>query len=514
MARPRIKTLEISDFRAFPGPTVEKIELDGKNLLVYGENGSGKSTLYQALYHMFAVNWSPSDLTAELVWQSNRFTAPEHKGQSKVAVTYDDGKPPAIWSSAGHPANTEPGPADERIVNAAWANAILDYRSLLETNYDHGVDEVNLFHVCVNYLLRDYVTVGGDRLGEIWNRLDSKLKLKQIRKAQLDEINRDSRAFNDGLAEATAAILPLINPLLEKLKRDEVRVTALTPSRIAYNNATGKEAREYDGCKIIPQITFSGIEIDYPQLFLNEARLSALALAIYFAGRKLAENQTKNDMPRIMVLDDVIIGLDQSNRLPILEVLGDEFSDWQIILLTHDRVWFEMAKAHLPDKGAQAWTALEMFEGIEPNGITRPILRPKNMDVITDNLNLATAFLADHHDNAAAVHTRMAFEQVLKKFCERKGVPVAFKSNPKDLNTENLLNAIDAWLGSDARRAPQKAVLDPHLSNAKACRSVILNPYSHSTPVTLVAAEIQTAIDAVRTLNSELNKAFPKNANP
>ena len=508
MVRPRITTLEICDFRAFPGPTVEKIKLDGKNLLIYGENGSGKSTLFQALYGMFAVNWSPQELADELVWQANRFTPPEHKGQSKVAVTYDDGRSPAVWSSAGHPANAEPGPADDRIVNAAWANAILDYRSLLETNYDHGIEEVNLFHVCVNYLLRDYVTVSGDRLGEIWNRLDNKLKLKQIRKAQLDEINIDSRAFNDGIAEATAAILPLINPLLKKLKHEEVKVVSLTPSRIAYNNATGKEARDYNDCKISPQISFNGIEIDYPQLFLNEARLSALALAIYFAGRKLAENQTKNDMPRIMVLDDVLIGLDQSNRLPVLEVLGDEFSDWQIILLTHDRVWFEMAKAHLSDKGAQAWTPLEMFEGIEPNGVTRPVQRPNNMDVITDNLTLAATFLANHHDNAAAVHTRMAFEQSLKKFCERKGVPVAFKPNPKDLTTENLLNAIDTWL-SDAKRAVQKAALDPHLTAARACRSVILNPYSHSTPVTLVTAEIQTAIDAVTTLNAELKKAFP-----
>ena len=33
----RIKRLTLTDFRAFPGPAPTTFELDGKNLLVYGE---------------------------------------------------------------------------------------------------------------------------------------------------------------------------------------------------------------------------------------------------------------------------------------------------------------------------------------------------------------------------------------------------------------------------------------------------------------------------------------------
>ena len=51
-----------------------------------------------------------------------------------------------------------------------------------------------------------------------------------------------------------------------------------------------------------------------------------------------------------MVLDDVLIGLDQSNRLPVLQLLDKHFADWQMILLTYDRVWFEMARFHLSDR--------------------------------------------------------------------------------------------------------------------------------------------------------------------
>lgn len=38
------------------------------------------------------------------------------------------------------------------------------------------------------------------------------------------------------------------------------------------------------------------------------------------------------------MLDDVVIGLNHSNRLPLLDVLNSMFVDWQIVLLTHDLV--------------------------------------------------------------------------------------------------------------------------------------------------------------------------------
>ena len=49
----RIKSLSLCDFRAFPAPVL--IQLNSKNLLVYGENGSGKSSIFYALQHFFSL---------------------------------------------------------------------------------------------------------------------------------------------------------------------------------------------------------------------------------------------------------------------------------------------------------------------------------------------------------------------------------------------------------------------------------------------------------------------------
>lgn len=428
--RPRIKTIEICDFRVFPGPTPVRIELGSKNLFIFGENGVGKSTIFQALDGLFAYGLTSEELAQELKEQANLFTEDADKGQTFVSITYDDDKPAAIWSAKGHPADTIPGPADERIVNAAWAKAILDYRSLLKTNYDHGDNEVNLFDVCVERLLRDYPTITGERLGDLWQRLQAKLSLGQLRKAQLTEINDDSRKLNDGLDEAARAILPLINPILNDLGYEDIQVVGLVPKRIAYNNASSKGDRAYLDRTVTPEITFQGKPVAYPQLFLNEARLSALALAIYFAGRKLAESQTKNDMPRLMVLDDVLIGLDQANRVPLLDVLAKYFADWQVVILTHDRIWFDIARHY--QRVGQAdrfWTYWQLHQPQDHH--FAPIATDIDSSVAAQALATARRFLKDGHVHAAGNAARLATEFGLREFCDTKGVLVPYVLPPK-----------------------------------------------------------------------------------
>ena len=485
--RPRIKTIEICDFRAFPGPTPVTIELDGYNLFLFGENGVGKSTIFQALDGMFAYGESPEDLQSTLEDQANRFTPEGGRGNSYVSITYDK-LPVAKWSSSGHPANTTPGPADERVVNAAWTKAILDYRSLLATNYDHG-DEVNLFYVCVNSLLRDYQAIGGDRLGEVWKRLEEILERGRLGDVQLQQINDDSRLFNDGLAEALDEILPLINPILDRLGHADIRVSKLTAKRIAYNNSSSRERRAYDDCEVVPEITFHGQPIDYPQYFLNEARLSALALAIYFAGRKLAEKQTKNDMPRIMVLDDVLIGLDQANRVPLLDVLANDFQDWQVIILTHDRVWFDIARHY--QRVGQAdkhWTYWQLHQ---PQDHTfAPLATDVNSSIAAQALTTARRFLKDGHVHAAGNAARLATEFALREFCSEKGIDVPYVQPPGFPPASKFLECIERF---DKPHRHYKPVID----SLRMYTTTLLNPLSHGGTAEVTPSEITGAIEVV-----------------
>ena len=64
--------------------------------------------------------------------------------------------------------------------------------------------------------------------------------------------------------------------------------------------------------------------------------------------------------PRLLVLDDVLIGLDISHRIPVLKLLRKEFHDWQLILMTHDRVWYDLAREYTRHEGM--WTYFTMRE--------------------------------------------------------------------------------------------------------------------------------------------------------
>ncbi|MDR6114494.1 MULTISPECIES: AAA family ATPase [unclassified Sphingomonas] len=494
MARPRIKTLEICDFRAFPGPAPVTIELAGKNLFLFGENGVGKSTIFHALDGLFAVNTSADELKALLIKEANRFTPGDKRGDSRVAVTYDDGELSATWSKDGHPIDVAPGPANERIVNTAWAKAILDYRSLLATNYDHE-DEVNLFWVCVEGLLRDYV-FEGERIGEVWQRLLAMLERPQLREAQIREINQDSRRLNNGLAEALDAVTPLINPLLDDLGHGDVRVAALVPKRIAYNNSGRKEWRDFNDCEITPAITFHGGAVEHPQLFLNEARLSALALAIYFAGRKLAEQQARNDMPRIMVLDDVLIGLDQANRLPLLDVLCKHFQDWQVILLTHDRTWFDIGRQYLRKGGPPHWRGRAdeywTFWQLHQHGDHRdvPIATELGASVAAQALTVARRFVKDGHVHAAGNAARLATEFALREFCAVKDVSVPYVQPPGFLPASKFLECIEIF---DKGSQHYKSIID----SVRMYTTILLNPLSHGGTAEVTPNEVLAAIEVV-----------------
>ena len=178
----KIKTISLTDFRAFPGPEPATFELDGKNLLVYGENGSGKSSLFKALSGFFAYGPPPPRLPT----LKNSFSG-QSLGNTSVNVVLDNGlaaawrmqlvaefKPhygPALPGPSleeDHPANrTQPGMIE--IEQAAKFSACLDYRTLLGTNYKHGNEAINLFESMVSELLAGFVDLATNRtIRQLW----------------------------------------------------------------------------------------------------------------------------------------------------------------------------------------------------------------------------------------------------------------------------------------------------------------------------------------------------------
>ena len=98
----------------------------------------------------------------------------------------------------------------------------------------------------------------------------------------------------------------------------------------------------------IPIYEGKTVKINKAQSFLNEAKLTAIALAIRLAVLKKTLATNAGASLKVLVLDDLMISLDMSNREKILDLLMNKYrQSYQIILMTHDRSFFEDAKFHI-----------------------------------------------------------------------------------------------------------------------------------------------------------------------
>lgn len=505
----RIQRISLTDFRAFPGPAPVTFELDGKNLLVYGENGAGKSSLFHALRDFFSLK--PS---GELSSHKNIFSD-SPGGSCKVSVTLSEPSTQTVdWTAEQHPCNLNfkrPvnswsdyffGGSDPRVVDAARKSAFLDYKSLLETNYKHGSDTINLFALAVSSLLRDFsVTVSGgteSTIGELWQAVKhaEQEALIGTRTSRKDQKVRDACvAFNVAFRSALEQLLPKANEVLQALGWHNLVLTQLNSPGVTYQTAHLRRDRKLDGLSLTPEITYRTEPLPRPQLFLNEARLSGLALALFLGGRLACVPAGETQALKLLVLDDVLVGLDHSNRLPVLDVLACIFGGWQVVLLTHDRTWFELTQSHVDEK---AWNCVEIYEGDAQAEAPCPIVRTAGNRPAINLLAKAKELLTTPYLEAAANYTRQGFELAIRGACEAKGIDMPYRVYPKGhkkpLESQVFLDKLKQWKASDQKK---QAAWDDALKKLNTMKSVVMNPYSHPSAPNIPKQEIQQAIDAV-----------------
>ena len=516
----RIETLTLTDFRAFPGPAPQAIEFGGKNLLVYGENGAGKSSIFHALRAVFSD--APQGKRGSLVDYKNKFSSPG-VGCARVDVAFDGISDLASWTLGlslpgshpmpdaspikvdsaveRHPFSAMREPDRTAFRRAAARAACLDYRALLDTHYRHGNEEINLFSVAVNHLLRDYdyTPPGGQptTIGRLWDKVSEADKTKAVGAdptSHHPSFVKDCENLNEAMTAALRMLQPLVNTLLGDLGHSDLQVVNLAYGYVGPKAARLKRERGLMGGTLVPNVRYRGHDPARPQDFLNEARLSALALSLYFAGRLTCTPTVASDVLKLLVLDDVLIGLDHANRLPVLDLLRAHFATWQIVLLTHDRGWFDMARGWLDET---AWRCVEIFEGDGSALAPMPVVRVTANYPAKQYLAHAKHLLANHYVEAGANYTRQAFEAALRGGCQHNTVPVAFQQNAKDVKSEVLLKAVDDWAALDPAR---KLRFGSVLGRLRLLRNVVLNPYSHPLAPNIPTTEVQGAIVEVENL--------------
>ena len=287
--------------------------------------------------------------------------------------------------------------------------------------------------------------------------------------------------FNNELENRLAELKPKISEILGKFGHNVALDFHF--SGVKYN----RENKTIDNQEILLAVEFFDIDIPEHHLFLNEARLSAIAIAIYLSSILI---QPESDL-KIFALDDVLIGLDMSNRLPVLDILREDFSDYQIFLTTYDKAWYEIAKQRTSDA---EWEYAEFYTS-EPNKYEIPIHAQDK-----PYLDKAKKYFDDNDYKACVIYLRTAFEIAIKRFCQKKNLRVKYRENPKNLTSDDFWVPITEVKLSDGTPFLGQCLID----EIELYRSIIMNPLSHARTVTVVKKEVSEAIKVVAKLEDKL----------
>jgi energy-coupling factor transporter ATP-binding protein EcfA2 len=479
----RLTKLEIADYRAVRGHFSLEIP-DGANVIIYGENGSGKSSIFYALRDFLEsperFHFANNGLVVEplpIGTNRHRFTSDEPR------VVLHFGEHQFAWST------TERGPEDRNVRDLNKGKGFLDYRVLQAVHYlpfDESED-VDLFKLLIGRLLPYYVFSYGGRQEQFqtfWRQLNRTVK-QQWHHNEEAEFLSALHGFNAALEVSVNDLGSRASNLLAAFD-DEFQVELkFMPGEFR------RKPKRIIPPTVLVTPSLRKLKIGDYNRILNEARLSALAVCLFFAALQASPATSL----RILALDDILIGLDMSNRLNVLSLIEKHFSDWQIFFLTYSKAWFELLKDRL--RGT-IWSAKwESFvlrdEWFADENSPRIVVSESG-----DQLKMARSHLAQKDYKAAAVYARSALEALCHRFCARARIAVVHVELAKERTLEDFLVALEkrlAELKDDARRL-QAAEL---LGRIREAREFVLNRKSHFDveDEDTLSAEVGAALVAV-----------------
>lgn len=504
----RLDTIRVCGYRAFPYAI--EIPLKGRSLILYGENGSGKSSLGKALRDFLdiragAVGFDDFRYRHAVPGCDNRF----------VTLSFtDSGMPTLNWTVEAR--DTSHSEFRDMARSIGW----LDYRAIWRaSDIQHG-DTVEVFRALVEEILPGCQRgVSNETYGQTWERILQMQAVSPLKNRnekwmwlRLQETLTD---FNDSLR----GFLPELQTEANKLLSRFVPQTAMELKwRFSSRYDSAKRDRKFlSGSIKLQMLDRDSLPLKTPSEFLNEARITAIGLCLYLAGmiRTIPPRRVDGTTyPKLLILDDVLLSLDMSHRLPLLTILREHFREWQVLLLTHDRAWYEIARQQL-----NGWTHQELFTQ-QVGDYEQPLLR-----IDQDHLGWAIDFLVQGHVKAAAVHVRTKFEEVLKRACIEFGIPVKYNPDPRKIAVSDFWAAVTSFSWKEIPRVnygknklgerfgkplykTYPLIPQPLKERITHALSWVMNPLSHSQSVDRFRAEIEDAIFAVCELEQAIDLAL------
>ncbi len=365
------------------------------------------------------------------------------------------------------------------ITDANRLKSFITYKHLLGVHNVKIGNEINIFDLVVNGVLKHYKSefvTGGVELSKLWEDvlLESQKPFGRghefyFHRQKKASVEHKAIAFNNALNKLFLKsddnqeyLAPIVNRILQKIYPD---------LKIEFNRktVTVNQWGNISESKILLEVENKGQKItNNAQFVLNEAKLSAIAISI-FLGAIVKQSPFSPEI-KPLFLDDILIGLDNENRLKLLDLLQEKdipedekiFKDFQIFITTYDRYWYEVAKLKLKD-----WKFIEFYKG--ENG--PEIIFPEKT-----NLEKAKSYFNAYDFPACANALRKECENMLKeKLPDTYIVTESVKGLIKPPNLEILIDNLRLYYDDLELQAPTQLI-----ESLQLYKSILFNPMSHS----------------------------------
>jgi len=503
----KIKKVEIKDYKAFYGKN--EFNVDGKNLFIYGENGSGKSSFYYALKDFF----QSSTETLSYDETENIFLTKAQKGKGYIEVTFNPDKDGTAidkkYTVKKSSKNTYVA-GDTSIRDAIKLKSFLTYKHLLGIHNIKKEKEIDLFDLLIKGVLKHFKSVaitGNKELGELWDEVETAIAKETSQAFNItqkkNEVDKNINSFDTAFkklfdANSIENILKYAQPILDKFNHN---------IELKLNYTQAKPTADYKAIErnhVRVKIKYLGKEIDKPHIFLNEARLSAIAISIYLG---MVKRHIQGIPCKILFLDDIFIGLDISNRLPLLEILKSDFANYQVFITTYDKPWYEFVKTNYLNTN-RSWKCFEIYAGRSKKGFTIPVVKEIKGQGNNDHLDYFIQTAENYHNSgdnkAAGVYLRSAFEAIMKQFCFGK-VTVKFVVDQSKLKADEFWGATKKFITDHP--SPTKYTLTQNTKDEiDNLLPLVLNPLNHNDiNKNEHSSEIGWTVNILKTLRTELN---------
>jgi ABC-type dipeptide/oligopeptide/nickel transport system ATPase subunit len=538
----KIDKIRIKNFKAFP--ELQEFDLKGKNLLVYGNNGSGKSSLYWALYTLLQssektvgrVNdyFAVYDENNEQTFQSlrNVFSA---ETESYVEIELPGEQP--IRIEHANIANVQSASVKE----TNKASDFINYKLLHNFYNSTHKSQLNLWNVFERDVFPYFSYSGNnfsEKLTDIRNILPKSGRHYYRRNSfQYREFQAKITYFNIELRKLIASIVVQSNKVLkEKFGINDIEILIEYSKELEWDENNSRRFSNPE-IKLSVKVEKDGnfIPNHRPQSFLNEAALTRIAISIRLGAllTRLATSDWK-----ILVLDDMLISLDMSNRMIVSKIIleDNDLKDFQKIILTHDKGFFDILKSKTD---SSEWEYLK-FTKDERQINSKPDVKPDKTE-----LEKAKDFFEANEFDACANYLRKEAEKIIKNYLN-KGLNTAFEtlSNligqaknkieserlarfdklfkhnnlpiekiKEDFEHDNSLSQEEKGKLKSLKNHLFNFLIQENKQNEKIVQLLnelntvkdrILNPASHGTSIPLYSQELQDAIQIIENLHTLL----------